>query len=440
MINRYACLFILMSTLLSSMCANAAIYREVSPSGHVTFTDSPLPHEVIRTPAANENIDVTKNNKWVSPNLRIKKIARPDELHNLTDDFDEAILDNWLSRNWDCSNHFERIDFKQNKFIQFFTRGRPLVIPIISKDNKSFELSYSKSIRYQLDTTKKLLLNYRNESEPYILYVCAEESVPQFYRDLFSKYIITQQFLIGHGDGGKIEIKDGAKFLEQECRRTFEAKEYEDARTNCSLASTNKNNIAAKYYMGMLHRFNTGGKSDYSLSYKYTLVSAQSGFSPAYEWLAWHYRFGKGVTQDYEKALRWSIAAVDAGNLKVALSVAKFYMQGLGVKKDYTQAAVWLLIAARAGDGHAQNTLGCLYANGVGVKQDFKLAHHWIRESHYQSNPKAIFNLAVLYEQGKIGKHGKNFSIPLYERAKRMGITRTDDIIDKYDRVWINQL
>ena len=436
--NRYACLFILMSTLLSSMGAHAAIYREVSPSGHVTFTDSPLPYEVIRTPSVNDNIDVTKNNKWVSPNLKIKKIARLDELQDLTDDFDEAILDNWLSRSWDCTNHFERIDFKENKFLQFFSKDSPLVIPVVSQKNKLFELAYSKSIRYQFDATEKLLLNYRNQSKPYILYVCAEKDVPQRYRDRYSKYLITQEFLTGHSEGRGIEIKDGKKFLEQECRRTFEAKEYKDARTNCSLASTNKNNIAAKYYMGMLYRFNTGGESDYSLSYKQTLASAQSGFSPAYEWLAWHYRFGKGVTQNYEKALRWSIAAVDSGNLKVALSVAKFYMQGLGVEKDYTQAAVWLLIAARAGDSHAQNTLGCLYANGVGVKQDLKLAHHWIRESHYQSNPKAIFNLAVLYEQGKISKHGKSFSIPLYERAKRIGITRSDDIIDKYDRVWIN--
>jgi len=207
-----------------------------------------------------------------------------------------------------------------------------------------------------------------------------------------------------------------------------------------NLASVNEKNIAASYYLGMLYRFNNGGDRDFNKSYQYTIKAANAGFSPAYSWLAWHYNFAKGVPQNTQLALKWYIAAVDSGQLKTAKTVANFYMKGKGVEKDFAQAAVWLTIASKAGDDHAQNKLGCMYANGVGVKQDFKLAHHWILKSHNQYNPKGIFNLAVLYDQGKVVQDGKGYAKKLYKKAKDRGLNTTTDIVDKYDRIWLDKL
>ena len=78
-----------------------------------------------------------------------------------------------------------------------------------------------------------------------------------------------------------------------------------------------------------------------------------------------------------------------------------------------------------------------MHANGLGLKQDFEQAHHWLNKSHHQNNPKAIFNLAVLHDKGKLINSDKNYATELYERARQLGISKSSDIIDKLDLVWI---
>lgn len=433
---------ILIIILVISSSASATIYRGVSSSGHVTFTDKPQYGqefsliEVSKTKPSAKKLNAENSNVWISPHIYDKKKSNPDELHNLSADFDDAIFDNWLSSYWNCSNSFERVDLVHDNLFRIFTRNHPIVIPIVKRNNKSLELYYSEKIKYLYDSKQKVLLSYRNNKKLKVLYVCAEQDVPQFYKDHYATYLINQGFLSEHGLGKNIDIKHGSNFLEKECRRAYELKEYEIARSTCGLAAVDTNNMIANYYLGMLYRFNYGGDINLEASYKHTLAAANAGFSSAYSWLAWHYDFGKGVKRDIGKSLYWRIASVDSGHLKNAASVAKYYMQGIGVKKDYVQAAVWLTIAARDGDSHAQNKLGCLYANGVGLKQNDNLAHHWILKSRRQNNLKAIFNLAVLYEQGRIVRDGKGYSISLYKHAKKYGITQSLDILDKYDRVW----
>ncbi|MGD8526896.1 MAG: tetratricopeptide repeat protein [Thioalkalispiraceae bacterium] len=358
-------------------------------------------------------------------------------MYDLTGSFDDAILDNWLSSYWDCSNHFERVDLKYNNVLYFFSQHSPLVIPIIEQQNKSFRLFYSSQFDFQLDTKKQVLLKKTNKEKSKVMYICDEQVVPQHYRDGYATYRVNQDFLSGHSQGENIAIKDGARFLEQECRRTYQAKEYELARSTCGLAAANEKNVIAKYYLGMLYRYNQGGEIDLEASFKNISDAANAGFSPAFGWLAWHYNFGKSVKKDYREALRWYVAAVDSGEFNLAESVAGFYMYGKGVEVDYKQAAAWLLIAARAGDSHAQNKIGCMFANGVGVRQDYQLAHHWILKSSRQNNPKAIYNLAVLYDAGKIVKNGKGYASELYRKAAKYGLRKSTDITDKLDRVMI---
>ena len=416
-------------SLVVSGTSYAEIYREVSPSGIVTFTDKSTGFSNNK-PKANRVFSKTRNRASISL----------DSLRNVSDSFENSVFDGWLSLYPDCSNHLQRIDLKHKKFLQFFSQNSPLVIPFVNRKGNSFGLYYSTNVRYQIDTQKNVLIVHRTKSKPRVLYRCENNDVPQYYRDRYDAYLINQDFLADQSIGNKIEINDGAEFLLQECRRAFEAKEYKTARSVCKLAAVNEKNIAANYYLGMLYRFNNGGDRDFKQSFQYTIKAANAGFSSAYSWLAWHYNFAKGVPQNTQLALKWYIAAVDSGQLKTAKTVASFYMKGKGVEKDLAQAAVWLTIASKAGDDHAQNKLGCMYANGVGVKQDYKLAHHWILKSHNQYNAKGIFNLAVLYDQGKVVKDGKGYAKKLYKKAKDRGINKTTDIIDKYDRVWLDRL
>lgn len=419
--------------LVISKISCAEIYRSINSSGQITFTDrSSISSK--NTPTGYTNPD--RNRKYVTPVAGKKWDLKPEDLHDLTGNFDESILDNWLSSYWDCSNHLERIDLKYRNRLSFFTRNAPLVIPIVEQHDKAFKLFYSSEVSYKLDVKQQVLLKTYNKTKQEVIFFCDEKDVPQHYKDRYSTYLVNQDFLSGHSQGRNIAIKDGAKFLENECRRAYKAKEYELARSTCELAAANDKNIIAKYFLGMLYRYNWGGDIDLEKSFEYTKDAADAGFSPAYGWLAWHYNFGKVVNKDYRKALHWYKTAVDAGDPETAIAVANFYLRGKGVAIDYEQAAVWLLIAARAGNDHAQNKIGCMFANGVGVEQNYKLAYYWIRKSSQKNNPKAIFNLAVLYDRGKVVKDGSGYASELYKKSAKYGLRKSADIIDKLDRIW----
>ena len=425
--------------LLLGSEVQAKIFREVSSSGHVTFTDKPSDNAQLididgrKRDALEAGLKYNKPIRLQKPDQRIQSI---EQLQNLTAYFDDSILQNWLSKYHDCSNHLQRVDLRYQKYLQFFSENSPLVIPIIGRSHKSFDLYYSGSVRYRYDTEEKVLVVYRNNMDPRILYVCPERYVPRRYVNHYYKYLINQDFIEGHSRGDDIAIEDGAEFLQQECRLNYKKKEYKLARTSCRIAAASRENVAAQYYMGMLYRFSFGGEQDLKTAYKYTRASAEAGFSPAFAWMGWHYEFGKGLEINYAEALRWHIAAVDAGHLKSSKPVSRYYLQGIGGEQDFSQAAVWLTIAARAGDSHAQNSLGCMYANGIGLQPDFDKALHWINESHKQGNPKAIYNLAVLYKNNKVPGYTSDHAIPLFKRAASFGIFRTSDIQNHFDRLW----
>jgi len=211
--------------LVVSSTSYAEIYREVSPSGIVTFTDK-------STGFSNNNTKA----KRVSSTTRNRASISLDSLHNLSDSFDDSIFDGWLSLYPDCTNHLQRIDLKHKKFLQFFSQNSPLVIPIVNRKGNSFGLYYSTNVRYQLDTLKNVLIVYRTKSKPRVLYRCENNNVPRYYKDRYDAYLINQNFLADQSIGNKIEINDGAEFLLQECRRAFEAKEYKTARSICKFS------------------------------------------------------------------------------------------------------------------------------------------------------------------------------------------------------------
>ncbi len=380
--------------------------------------------------------DAFSNSFVISPNIILKRNTEIAELENLIDDFDEVILDAWITARRDCLSGFQRIDLKYKNYLSLHANRKPVIIPIVRQNNKTFDLEYSLRYRYQFDTEKKVLLVTYTKGRQEVLYLCSENDVPIIYQDIYTTYLINQNFLAEHSQGPRIVIDDGAKFLDKDCRLAFLEKKYKKARSVCDLAAASSKSGIAHHYLGMLYRFEWGGALDYKTSFKHTLKAVGVGYSDSYSWLAWHYNFGKGVAKDFEKALKWRIASVDAGNLEGAYVLAKYYIKGEAVKQDFKEAIKWLEIAAEAGNSNAQNKIGCMYANGVGVKQDYKKAYHWIRESKYQNNPKAVYNLAVLYERNLIFKDGSFQAKRLYDLARKKGITKSTDIIDKYDRIW----
>src|ERR1700694_5550459 len=94
---------------------------------------------------------------------------------------------------------------------------------------------------------------------------------------------------------------------------------------------------------------------------------------------------------------------------------ALFY--GEGKKRNYRKAFPLLLQAAREGHVHWQYLTGYALANGLGTSRNLKAARSWYARAAKRGHPGALFNLALMYAQGKSQRWGLD---GLKEQRKRM--------------------
>ena len=73
------------------------------------------------------------------------------------------------------------------------------------------------------------------------------------------------------------------------------------------------------------------------------------------------YRNGWGVLQDDGEAARWLRFAAYQGHVEAQYTMGYMYQHGQGVTKDLVEAKRWYLMAARQGDIDAQQSLNILY-------------------------------------------------------------------------------
>jgi TPR repeat protein len=166
------------------------------------------------------------------------------------------------------------------------------------------------------------------------------------------------------------------------------------------------------------------------------MVAATGGDSFAQFDVAVRYLRGDGVTQDYAKAYEWLTKAAEQGHSRAQFNLGSIHLKGIGVPEDAKQAFQWyekavegadpeLLFnigevveheqarfnawpfavkcyraAADAGHAKAQVTLGIRLLRGLGVEERPDVGEHYIREAARQGEPKALYILAKMYEEG----------------------------------------
>ena len=84
--------------------------------------------------------------------------------------------------------------------------------------------------------------------------------------------------------------------------------------------------------------------------------------------------------------------------------IGQEYFYGDGRRKSYSKAFPHLLKAARLGEPHCQNLVGYCYDLGLGIEQDHFLAKKWYTKAASNDDLEGTFNLAVLYDTGKLGR------------------------------------
>eukprot|EP01105_Mastigella_eilhardi_P024726 TRINITY_DN6504_c0_g1_i2.p1 TRINITY_DN6504_c0_g1~~TRINITY_DN6504_c0_g1_i2.p1 ORF type:complete len:694 (-),score=169.50 TRINITY_DN6504_c0_g1_i2:1035-3050(-) len=115
-------------------------------------------------------------------------------------------------------------------------------------------------------------------------------------------------------------------------------------------------------------------------------------------------------------------AASDAGDPRGIARLAALHFAGVGVPENHTLAFSLFLRAAAMGDAEAQNNVGVMYRDGDGTFASLSEAQKWFEQAAVQDEPWALFNLAELYELGRVpATDATAKAAELYTRASELG-------------------
>ncbi|KAG2220030.1 hypothetical protein INT45_012206 [Circinella minor] len=116
--------------------------------------------------------------------------------------------------------------------------------------------------------------------------------------------------------------------------------------------------------------------------------------------------------EDPRDALQWFLKSANRGNLHAQYIVGVHYEFGIQVNKDLNKAKEYMLKSAMQEFSHAQAALGILLMNS----NDFKEGIHWLERAATMDNPRALFRLGHMYEEG-IGVKQSNRTAAIYYKA-----------------------
>lgn len=163
--------------------------------------------------------------------------------------------------------------------------------------------------------------------------------------------------------------------------------------------------------------------------------------------LAWHYYSGDGVQQNTEEALQLFIRAEQGYNRHeswnpAAFNLGLFYLHGNGVEINGEMALYYLKRAQNAEE--ALYELGEIYYHGLaGVEKNYTKASYWYLAAATRGNPRAILQMAQMFETGEGVEVNKTESIHMYELIVQYfdedkDYDRSDNFQEAYD--WAYEL
>lgn len=120
--------------------------------------------------------------------------------------------------------------------------------------------------------------------------------------------------------------------------------------------------------------------------------------------------------RDRERAWFWLKKAADSNLAAAQYQLGYAYENGTIIPQDLGQAVSWYRRAAEQGDARAQNSLGMMYLRGNGLIQDYQKAHSFFSKAA-KTYPEARYHLAVLYEEGHLGKRDITRALTYYMKS-----------------------
>jgi TPR repeat protein len=127
-------------------------------------------------------------------------------------------------------------------------------------------------------------------------------------------------------------------------------------------------------------------------------------------------QFGVILAQDLELAKRYYITAAEKGNYLSAWRLALVHLCGPEHVRDITVAVQYLELAAGKGISDAQNVLGEITELGY-IDKNMVKAVGYYKMAVQNKHPRAMFNLASLYELGNGVEKDYEKAIRLYKEV-----------------------
>lgn len=127
------------------------------------------------------------------------------------------------------------------------------------------------------------------------------------------------------------------------------------------------------------------------------------------------YEGGERVPADRDKALKYYLMAAQQGHSLAQNSLGSMYQEA----GEYDEAFDWYEKAAASGDFMAITSLGYLYDEGLGVRaSDEKALSLYLRAANI-GHPDAMWNIAILYNQGELGEIDEHLTCVWALRARK---------------------
>lgn len=207
--------------------------------------------------------------------------------------------------------------------------------------------------------------------------------------------------------------------------------------------SAAQGNTQAQVKLGLMYENGNGVSQDYAQAANFYRLAAEQGNADGQNNLGWLYKNGWGVPLNYIEAAKWFQKAVESGELMGAENLAWMYIYGNGVERNNEMAERWILKTFDTNSVEGQYKMGDFIthefdSNGHEIDANFFRAAEWFRLAAEKGDAKAQFQLAELYNYGKLGNDQRSNCIPWYLKSAANGDAEAQAEIGKLHEFYPN--
>ncbi len=133
------------------------------------------------------------------------------------------------------------------------------------------------------------------------------------------------------------------------------------------------------------------------------------------------------------------ISSAEEGNPEAQYQLAMFYIEGKEIPQDFLEAEKWLRKAIDNKNLPAKRELGILIASGSIKEKTENEAYELLQSLTTRMDPRAVYYLAFLYENGSGINRDLVSSIRLYGMAANLGYPGANEDYDRVNELYIKE-